>query len=334
VTGSSLALYAWRAPRIGLGARFKAVSRESFLLVNNVILAAACGTVLLGTLYPLGLDALGLGKISVGPPYFETVFVPLMVLLLLFTGIGPLTRWRETRLADLARPAAMGAGVSMLAALALAAAVGEIRPLPVLGLFVACWIVSMMLIDLARWQRQAGWRRLPRATAGMMLAHLGVAVFALGVTMVRSYEIERDQRLMPGQTVEVGGHTFRFVGVRESFGPNFDALVGEIEVMRDGRVLDTLHPEKRVYRVQRNPMTEAAIQPGLTGDLYASLGESLGGGAWSVRLYIKPFVDWIWCGCGLMALGGALAASDRRYRARAPEVEGAGGSGMTQGARS
>jgi cytochrome c-type biogenesis protein CcmF len=167
----------------------------------------------------------------------------------------------------------------------------------------------------------------------MMLAHLGVAAFALGVTMVRSYEIEQDQRLMPGQTVEVGGHNFRFVGVRDATGPNYDALVGEIEVLRDGRVVSVLRPEKRVYRVQRNPMTEAAIEPGFTGDLYASLGESLGGGAWSVRLYVKPFVDWIWGGCLLMALGGALAASDRRYRARAPEVEGATGSGLAQGAR-
>jgi cytochrome c-type biogenesis protein CcmF len=273
------------------------------------------------------LDALGLGKLSVGAPYFEAVFVPLMVVLLLMTGIGPLTRWRQTDLRALRRPA-VGVGASAAAgALAIAAVsggAGGIRPLPVLGLFVALWIVGMVGVDLLRWQRSAGLRQLPRATLGMMVAHLGVAAFAFGVTMVRSYEVEQDQRFATGQALDVAGYSFRFLGVRDVVGPNYEGLEATVEVHRGDTLVAVMRPQKRVYRVQRNPMTEAAIQPGLTRDLYVSLGEEVAPDVWTLRLYVKPFVDWIWGGCGLMALGGALAISDRRYRgARAAAGQGA-----------
>ena len=324
VTGSALALYAWRAPRIGLGARFAPVSRESTLLLNNVLLAAATGTVLLGTLYPLMLDALGLGKISVGPPYFEAVFVPLMLPLLLLAGFGPLLRWREDDLSALRKPALVSAVLALAGSGAINAALGSLRPLPLLGVAVVLWIVAGIALDLAGWWRRGQMRQLPRAVAGMMLAHLGVAVFAFGVTGVRSGELEIDQRVRPGQVVALAGLDFRFDGVRERTGPNYDALQATVTVLRDGQAVRVMHPEKRVYRVQRNPMTEAAIAPGLLRDLYVSLGEEVAPGAWALRVHVKPFVDWIWGGCLLMALGGAVAASDRRYRrmrpATAPEI--------------
>jgi cytochrome c-type biogenesis protein CcmF len=323
VTGSSLLLYAWRAPRIGLGAPFDAASRESMLLANNVVLAAATGTVLLGTLYPLLLDALDLGKLSVGPPYFETVLVPLMTVLLLLAGVGPLVRWRGAALGEvlrpLRRPVLLMALGSLAGAVGLSAWAGGVRPGPVLGLFLALWVLSGVLVDLRPWVVSRRW--VPRATLGMMLAHLGVAAFAVGVTMVRSYEIESDQRVAPGQAVVLQDLSFRFMGVRDLVGPNYTGLQAEVEVRDGERVVAVLHPEKRVYRVQRNPMTEAAIQPGFTRDLYVSLGEEVAPDVWTLRLYIKPFVDWIWGGCLLMALGGALAASDRRYRRPAARVE-------------
>ncbi|WP_284619036.1 heme lyase CcmF/NrfE family subunit [Aquabacterium humicola] len=323
VVGASLALYAWRAPRIGLGARFGLVSKESMLLANNVMLVAAMASVLLGTLYPLALDALGLGKISVGPPYFDTVFVPVMLPLLLLLGIGPLAAWKQASWRQLARPLAWCAGLAIGAGVTIAALGGRLASLTTVGLVVALWIVATTVADFARWlapgaagSRLARLRSLPRASAGMMLAHLGVAAFVLGVTVVRSHEVERDLRMGVGDHAELDGLRFTLAALRDVPGPNYDAVRGEVTVERDGRVIARLAPEKRVYRVQRNPMTEAAIAPGLLRDLYVSLGEPVDDRTWIVRLYVKPFIDWIWGGCVLMALGGALAASDRRYRAK------------------
>ncbi len=324
VIGASLALYAWRAPRVGLGARFELVSRESFLLVNNVLLVVACAAVMLGTLYPLLLDALGLGKISVGPPYFSTVFVPLMAPLAFFLGVGPLARWKEASIPDLATRLRWAAGVAVVAALLSGWLAGRIGAMSTLGLLMAWWIVAALATDLLEqisprhglgtwWQRA---RQIPRARVGMMLAHLGVAVFIVGVTMVESFQVERDVQLARGASTEIDGLTFTFQGVRDRQGPNYDALVGQIEVARGGQVIATLRPEKRIYRVQQNPMTEAAIRSRLSGDLYVSLGEPVGDrGEWIIRVYLKPFVAWIWGGCVVMAFGGLLAASDRRYRA-------------------
>jgi len=323
VIGGSLTLYAWRAPQVGLGSRFAALSRESMLLANNVMLVVAMATVLLGTLYPLVLDALGMGKISVGPPYFDTVFVPIMVPVVLLMGIGPLARWRQAEVPDLARRLRWAIALVVPAALATQWAAGRVSAMATLGFALSWWIVLSVATDLSErlkigsglggsaWARA---RQLPRATLGMMVAHLGIAAFAFGVSMVKTYEIERDLKMDIGDTTDIAGYRFTYRGVRDAQGPNYVAAVGTVDVTRDGKPVATMRPEKRVYRVQQNPMTEAAIDTGFTRDLYVSLGEQVDGGAWIVRVYYKPFVDWIWGGCVLMALGGLLAATDRRYR--------------------
>jgi cytochrome c-type biogenesis protein CcmF len=324
VIGASLALYAWRAPKVGLGARFELVSRETFLLVNNVLLVVAAAAVFLGTLYPLLLDALGMGKISVGPPYFDTVFVPLMAPLVFMMGVGPLARWKQSSVPDLAKRLRWALGVAVVAAVAVELIEGKISWLGGLGLLLAFWIVASTLTDLWERIRPAGGVRasilhrlsqLPRAMVGMMLAHVGIAVFIFGVTMVKTYEVERDVNMGVGDTTEVSGWVFTFQGVREVQGPNYSAAQGLVILSRNGREVAQMRPEKRVYRVQSNPMTEAAIRSRVSGDIYVSLGQpTQAGDAWVVRVYYKPFVTWIWGGCVLMALGGLLAASDRRYR--------------------
>jgi len=331
--GASLTLYAWRAPKVGLGARFALVSRETALLGNNVLLLVAMAAVLLGTLYPLLLDALGMGKISVGPPYFEAVFMPLMAPAIFLMGIGPMVRWKEAQLPDLARRLRWAIGVTVVAAVATAWLAGQLSWVAVAGLMMAYWIVASLATDLIERIHPAGgsWseaprriRQLPRAMVGMMVAHLGVAAFCFGVSMVKTYEVERDVRMGVGDTTTINGYTFTFRGIREVQGPNYVASQGLIEVTRNGNRLRDMHPEKRIYRVQSNPMTEAAIASGFTRDLYVSLGEPVDGGAWIVRVYVKPFVNWIWGGCLIMALGGLLAATDRRYRNRkAAEEPGA-----------
>ena len=321
--GASLTLYAWRAPSVGLGARFGLLSRETLLLVNNVLLLAATGAVFLGTLYPLALDALGLGKISVGPPYFDTVFAPLMAPLVFLMGVGPMSRWKEQALPDLAVRLRWALVVAVVAALLAGWAAGRIGFATTLGLAMAFWIVASVATDLTERLKPgpggsvlARARLLPRAMLGMMVAHLGVAVFIVGVVMVRSYEVERDVRMDIGDSTTVNGYTFTFRGARELAGPNYQAVEGLVEVTKGDRLVARMTPEKRIYRVQQNPMTEAAIDIGLTRDLYVSLGEPVDGRAWIVRVYVKPFIDWIWGGCLLMAFGGFLAATDRRYRAK------------------
>ena len=316
VVGGSLYLFALRAPKVGLGGAFGLVSRESMLLMNNVLLLVACGSVLLGTLYPLFIDALGLGKLSVGPPYFNSVFVPLMVPVLLLMAPGPLMRWKHARLADTLKPlwpAVLGA---LTFAIAVPLAYGQWSPLVALGLLLAAWIVGAGVVGIVARLRgsQGGWFAQPRSWWGMHFAHLGVAAFVVGVTLVSAYQEEKDVRMEPDDTVSVGGYGFRFVGVRPEMGPNYRAMVGEVELSKDGKVLKTLHPEKRSYLSSAMPMTEAAIDAGILRDVYVSLGEPIDERAWSVRVYYKPFVDWIWGGCLLMALGGLLALSDRRYR--------------------
>ncbi|HKB63082.1 MAG TPA: heme lyase CcmF/NrfE family subunit [Burkholderiales bacterium] len=329
VIGGSLLLYVWRAPRIGLGGGFEPLSRESMLLANNVMFAAAAGSVLLGTLYPLALDASGLGKISVGPPYFETVFVPLMAPALFLMGIGPLARWKKANLPDIAARLRWAFAASLVAALAIPFAMGRWSPLVAFGILLAAWVAASGVVQLYEKIGNAAngasaWARLrntPRATYGMLLAHFGVAVFVTGVTLVKGYDSERDVRMEPGDIVELGGYTFRLDGVRDVQGPNYVAARAQIQVNRNGRPVTTLYPEKRIYTVQNMPMTEAAIDPGFTRDLYVSLGDSVSATAWIVRVQHKPFIDWIWGGCLLMALGGALAASDRRYRVAAKRQE-------------
>ena len=329
VIGGSLALFAWRAPRVGLGGKFELVSRESMLLANNVMLAVAAGSVLIGTLYPLFLDALNLGKISVGPPYFDAVFVPLMAPAVFLMGIGPLARWKEASLPELAVRLKWALGVSLITAVLLPFVLGKWTPLIAFGLLLAAWIIATTVVTLKyRLSRSAGslWTRLavqPRSYYGMLLAHCGVAVFIIGVTLVKGYETERDVRMAVGDSVTVGGYAFRFDGVQEVTGPNYRGARGAIDISRDGRHVEVLHPEKRVYNAQQMPMTEAAIDTGIFGDLYVSLGEPVSGGASSVRVYHKPFVVWIWGGCIIMALGGFLALCDRRYRVAARRSEAA-----------
>jgi cytochrome c-type biogenesis protein CcmF len=328
VIGASLMLYAWRAPQVGLGARFHWLSRETALLANNVMLVAACGAVLLGTLYPLALDAMGLGKISVGPPYFDTVFVPLMAPVVFLMGIGPIARWKEASLPEIGKRIRWAALVAVVVALAHAWLAGATTPWAVLGLLLAWWVVASVFADL--WQRiaprdgqglVARARLLPTSVVGMLVAHLGIGVFIFGVTLVKTLEVERDVKMNIGDQTTIGDTRFTLRGLRNVEGPNYQAVQGWVEVHRVGangittKITDML-PEKRVYRVQSNPMTEAAIAPSLLRDLYVSLGEQVEGGAWIVRLYVKPMVDWIWGGCLLMAFGGFLALTDRRYRAK------------------
>jgi cytochrome c-type biogenesis protein CcmF len=320
VIGASLALFAWRAPKVGLGGKFETVSRESLLLMNNVLLAVACASVLLGTLYPLFLDALNLGKISVGPPYFDAVFVPIMAPLVFLMGIGPIARWKKAELPDLAMRLKWALGVSLATALAVPFIAGRWTPMIAFGLFLAFWVIASAAVGIrerVRHIRGGLWERLAaqgRAYWGMQLAHLGVAVFIIGVTLVKGFEVERDVRMEVGDSVAVGNYAFKFEGAREVQGPNYTGARGSVEVTRNGKYVEHLYPEKRIYNVQRMPMTEAAIDSSILGDIYVSLGEPVANGAWSVRVYSKPFVTWIWGGCVLMALGGLTALLDRRYR--------------------
>jgi cytochrome c-type biogenesis protein CcmF len=324
VIGGSLALFAWRAHKVGLGGRFDVVSRESFLLTNNVLLVVAAGSVLLGTLYPLFIDALGMGKLSVGPPYFEAVFVPLMAPALFLMGVGPMARWKQASLPEMAVRLKWAFAVSVVGAVLLPLTMGQWTPLASFGFLLALWIVASSVATLLLRLKQipgattmTKLRAQTRSYYGMLLAHIGVAVFVVGVTMVKSYEAEKDVRLAIGETVELGGYAFRFDALNDVQGPNYVAARGTMSVTRNGAPVATMYPEKRIYNVQKNPMTEAAINTGITRDLYVSLGEAVDDKAWVVRVQVKPFVDWIWGGCVLMALGGLLAVLDRRYRVAA-----------------
>ncbi len=324
VIGGSLALFAARAPKVGLGGAFEPVSRESMLLGNNVLLMVAAASVLLGTLYPLVLDALGLGKISVGPPYFEAVFVPLMTPVVFLMGVGALARWKKASLGDLGRRLRGAVAVSIVTAAAVPFAMGAWSLGVAFGMLLAGWAFASTAVNFVervrpRGAESKGWwartRELPASYIGMLLAHAGVGVFIVGVTLVNGYESEKDVRMQVGDSVPLAGYQFRFAGIDEVQGPNYVAARGKIEMRDDaGNVIKVLQPEKRIYTVQNQPMTEAAIDTGFLGDIYVALGEKVAADAWTVRLHVKPFVDWIWSGCLLMALGGLIAVCDRRYR--------------------
>jgi len=331
VVGGSLTLFAVRAPTIGNGPGFSAVSRESLLLANNVLLIVAMAAVLLGTLYPLILDTLEMGKISVGPPYFESVFVPRMAPALFLMGIGPIARWKQAQLPDLFARLRWALAIAVVVSLLLPLTVDGFRPMTSIGLFFALWISACVVVAVLDMLRGHDGRlslsrvRLHPASAwGMHFAHLGVAIFVAGVTLSNSYSVDRELRMEVGQTIALGNYTVRFVGLRDVSGPNYDATRGRFEVRRAGAAEDaapiaTLSPEKRIYRASGQPMTEAAIDHGFTRDVYLSMGEPLGGQAWVVRAHVKPFVNWIWIGCLAMALGGFVSAADKRYRRRLAE---------------
>ena len=321
VIGASLLLFAWRAPKIGLGGKFEVLSRESLLLANNLLMMVAAGSILLGTLYPLIIDALDLGKLSVGPPYFEAVFVPLMTPAIFLIGVGPLARWKQASLPDLAVRLRWAFAVSVITALIMPFVLGEWKPWVSFGLLLAFWVIASMAVNLRHRLQSSGKEGLfaklasqSRSYYGMHAAHLGIAVFIIGVTLVGGYETEKDVRMEIGNTVEVGGYTFRFNGAKKEPGPNYTADIGQLDVLRNGEKVRSMEPEKRTYNASGMAMTEAAIDTGVFRDLYVALGEPLENGAWVVRVYHKPFVDWIWFGCMLMAFGGFLAVSDRRYR--------------------
>ena len=322
VVGGALLLFASRAHRIGLGGSFELISRESLLLFNNVLLAVAAGSVLLGTLYPLVIDALGTGKISVGRPYFEAVFIPLMAPAMFLIGVGPMAQWKKASLPDLATRLRWALAVGVVTAVLVPFAMGGWSTPVSLGILLAAWIVASSLAGLVERLRQvrgpaglaARLRLNSRSYYGMLLAHIGVGVFIAGVALVKGYETEKDVRMAIGESVEVGGYMFQLDRVAQVSGPNYIAARGDVSVTRNGRAVTTMHPEKRTYEEQKNPMTEAAIDWGFVRDLYVSFGERLDGNSWAVRIYHKPFVELIWFGWLLMSLGGLLAVADRRYR--------------------
>ena len=311
VVGSSLALYAWRAPKSSLGGKFSLSSRETFILLGNVFLVVSAGSVLLGTLYPLLIDALHLGKISVGPPYFNSVFVPIMIPLLVLMGIGPWTNWKSSDLLAVIKRLWLAGIVAVVAGISIPLLMGEFTWLAGVGFLLAFWVIASGCLQIIR-QAKAG--KPTRSFIGMQLAHLGIAVFVIGVTMVGAYQEEKDVRMSAGETVSVGGYQIQLQDVNLVPGPNYQAMRGTFLLSKNGNAQTTLYPEKRNYFSSSMPMTEAAIDAGLTRDIYVSLGEELPDKSWAVRVYYKPFVDWIWGGCLLMALGGVLAISDKRYR--------------------
>jgi len=320
VTGGALALFAWRAPKVGLGAAFEPLSRESLLLANNLLLLVATASVLLGTLYPLAIEALQLGRLSVGPPYFEAVFVPLMAPALFLMAAAPLARWRRAPLRDLAHALRWAFLVSAASACVAPWLLGVWTPLVGLGLFLAVWIAAGSLVHFVNQAQHGGWRRIGGAQAGMLLAHLGVAVFVAGVTVVGGFASERELRLRPGDSVEVGGYRFRLLGLQQLQGPNYLSVAARVAVDHDGQPVAVLTPERRVYTASRMTMTEVAIDRSVWRDLYVAIGEPVGSDALSMRIHHKPLVNWIWGGCLIMALGGLLAALDRRYRLASPAI--------------
>lgn len=314
VVGGSLALYAWRGPKIQNAAgRFALLSRETLLLSNNIVLVIAMATVLLGTLYPLIIDALGLGKLSVGPPYFNTVFVPIFIPLLLLIGIGPLCRWHHADGRILAK--------QLLPLFFLCAVMGILLPLLItrqltagvaLGLTLAGWIIMTTL----KYVLEQNKRRLALKHLGMASAHIGLAVSVMGITLTSHYSIERDIQMLVGDSVAIGPYQFKFVETQDKQGPNYQSTVAKFSVTQSGQPLTELLPEKRIYTVQQAVMTEAAIEAGIFRDLYIALGNPIGEQSWGVRVYYKPFVRWIWLGGLLMIMGGVLAISDKRRRTK------------------
>ena len=319
--GGSLLLYAIRAAEVKSESSFTLISRETLLLVNNVILTVIAFTVLLGTVYPLFVDALGMGKMSVGPPYFNALTVPLGALLMLFLGIGALVRWRRTDGSKLLKRLTWPVVASVVLGVATLKVAGYEADLWTnIGVVLAYWILLCGLMDLKDrvGNRQTSLfeslRKLPRAYYGMQLAHLGMAVLAVGVAMVSMFTEHRDLRMAPGDRQEVGVYTFQFEGTRHVEGPNYQSDQGIIKVFKNGEPYKVLMPEKRLYTARGNVMTEAAIDPGFFRDLYVALGEPLEAGAWAIRLQFKPYVRWLWLAGLMMMAGGFLAASDKRYR--------------------
>jgi len=323
VIGGSLLLYAIRAPKIKSIGQFDLVSRETALLLNNVLLLVAMFTILLGTLYPLILDALNLEKISVGVPYFNTVFSILMLPLVLVIGVGPFLRWKKADLSVTLKKLAkifiiglvLGIGLPFIVA-------GKTSILVVVGITLGGWSIFSALYylfkNVFRKDSTSGMiqhlKKIPTATYGMCIAHFGIGVFVFGVTFVNAFQEEKEIPMEIGKKVEMAGYEFGFNGVQAIQGPNYSSQQASVNVYKNDKLVATLLPEKRTYLVQKSPMTEAGIDTGFLRDVYVALGEQINSEAWGMRLYYKPFIQWIWLGAVFMALGGLLAALDRRYR--------------------
>jgi cytochrome c-type biogenesis protein CcmF len=332
VVGGSLLLFALRGPGITgnvTTVSFDASSREGYLLANNVLMVTAAGSVLLGTMYPLVLDTLGLGKISVGPPYFDAVFFPVMAPAAFLMGVGPIARWRQAPVPELAARLKWAFAVAVAATVAFVATSGRFGSggsmlgafAFAIGIFLGLWLIAASItavIDRASQVKAPSWSArlgaLPAGFWGMILAHAGVGVFCIGVAAVSTLEVELDAALAPGQSLTIREYELRLAGLENADGPNYTATRGRVEVLQEGRVLFELLPEKRFYPTTQSVMTEAAIDSGITRDLYVSLGERLPDGRWTLQAWVKPYIDWIWAGCFLMALGGFVSMSDRRYR--------------------
>lgn len=330
VVGGSLTLYAWRAVKFTSVGRFDVISKETMLLINNVLLVVAMLTILIGTLYPLFEDALGVQKSSVGPPYFSAVFVPLMLPLVLLMGMGPIAKWRRVQVKELVS--------NLKVLLAIGIIVGIILPLAVyrsttvmtaVGIAAGAWAILTSLYAIGRLlsKRESNtsvfkaMKKVPRAMYGMMLAHFGIGLFVFGVVLTSAFSDQKEVGVRIGQAVELAGYSFTLQKVIPVQGPNYQAMRGIVDVEKNGAEVATLTPEKRIYTVQRNPMTEAGIQTGLFRDLYVALGEPISEVEWGLRVYYRPFIQWIWLGTLFMAFGGVLGAMDKRYRTQRERKE-------------
>ncbi|KJZ16357.1 cytochrome C biogenesis protein CcmF [Marinomonas sp. S3726] len=317
--GGSLLLYAMRAADVKSDVSFGITGREAGLLINNIVLVTLTLTVLLGTLFPLLFDALDMGKVSVGAPYFNSVFSPIALVLMLVMAIGPLLKWNRTKLNTLIKQlifpcilACVLTGITLIWQ--------KFEWITLVSLFVAYWVLLLTLIDWASklgnvgsswWQRA---KKLPRNYYGMLIAHLGMAVSLIGILFVSVQSQEEMVRMAPNDSVTLSGYEFVFNGVSQVQGPNYVADRANVSIFKDGQQVASLAPEKRVYQARTQMMTEASIDAGLFRDLYLSLGEQLEGDTWGLRVHVKPFVRWIWLGGILMMIGGFLSAMDKRYR--------------------
>ena len=316
VIGGALALYAWRAPALDSSAGFRPLSRETFLLLNNVLLVIAATLILIGTLAPLFIEVVTGAKISVGPPWFEIAFAIPMLPLLFLIAMGMHSAWRTQAAPGLLRLLKWPALIAIAIGIAIPAFVyGRSGVLVTIGTVAALWIVASSLIHpLRSWRRTPGIAGITRGVLGMSIAHIGVGIVVLGITIVSAFSVESDLRMAPGEKVAVAGYEFELRSLRNVEGPNYRALEGEVEVRSNGEFVALLRPQKRTYLVQQSPMTEAGIESAWNRDLFVALGDPLGDGAWSVRLQYRPMIGFIWFGALVMALGGVVAASDRRYR--------------------
>jgi cytochrome c-type biogenesis protein CcmF len=316
IVGGSMTLFAWRAGKLYVPGGFELWSREFFLLVNNVLLVAAAGLILWGTLSPLIYEVIGAGKISVGPPVFAFMFFVPMIPLLFFLGIGMHASWRRNRMSTVSWPVLRLLIIATVFALLIVTVFfGHVRWLNFIGFAAGIWIALSSLLDpIKRWRNS---QTVTRATVGMAIAHFGVGIIAIGISGAAGYSVEKDIALKPSSSYSIGNYQFTFVDTRPVTGPNYSAIEARIAITRNNKAVGTLRTQKRQYWSRSAPQTAAGIDVGWTRDLFAALGEDLGHGTWSVRLQYKPFVRYIWMGALVMAIGGIFAASDRRYRIKA-----------------